>query len=147
MLCLLQNDLVMSAWEWSRFVGSRVILLCLLQNDFVMFAWEWSCYVWYRVILFYNSTKFRNVSRVKEAVYFTGNIADSNVAYRASRKESRPWYCYVCYRVISLCLLYGDLFMFDMQWSCYICYRESCYICKKVTLLCLLQSDLVMFAI
>ena len=42
---------------------------------------------------FYYSTKFRNVSRVKLAVYsvyFLGNIADSNRVHRKPRKKSWP---------------------------------------------------------
>ena len=41
----------------------------------------------------YNSTKFRTVSMVKEAVYpqfFTGNIADSAAVHRKPKKKSRP---------------------------------------------------------
>ena len=42
---------------------------------------------------FYNSTKFINVSRVKEAiypVYFTGNTADSIAVHRKLRKKFHP---------------------------------------------------------
>ena len=44
---------------------------------------------------FYNSTKYRNVSRAKEAVYhvyITGNKADSTGAHRRPREKSRPAY-------------------------------------------------------
>ena len=48
---------------------------------------------------FYNSTKFINVSWVKEAVYpvyFTGNMADSAAVHRKPRKKSRPSYLSIC---------------------------------------------------
>ena len=41
----------------------------------------------------YSSTKFINVSRVKETaypVYFTGNMADSAAVHRNLRKKYRP---------------------------------------------------------
>ena len=42
---------------------------------------------------FYNSTKFTNVSRVKQVVYplyFTGNMADSAAVCRNNRKKLPP---------------------------------------------------------
>ena len=69
---------------------------------------------------FYNSTKFRNTSRVKEAVYpvyFTGNMADSVTESLEKDTAKRNMSSAVC----------------DLSRYCRLCMKMSsfCFVCAR----------------